>query len=72
MVGLHERQIATSPLGCIGLPALSAQDLAELLEVMDDRINTCSTLIATELRLDTRHAYGGDADGFTISTILGD
>jgi hypothetical protein len=32
-----------------GLTALSAQDRADLLEILDDRVNTGSPLIASQL-----------------------
>jgi hypothetical protein len=40
-----------------GLTALSAQDRTDLLEIPDDRVNTGSTLIASQLPVDTWHAY---------------
>lgn len=43
-----------------GLTALSAQDRADLLEILDDRVNTGSTLIASQLPMDTWHAYLGE------------
>jgi DNA replication protein DnaC len=43
-----------------GLTALSAQDRADLLEILDDRVNTRSTLIASQLPVDTWHAYLGE------------
>ena len=43
-----------------GLTALSAQDRADLLEILDDRVNTGSTLIASQLPVDTWHAYLGE------------
>ena len=43
-----------------GLTALSAQDRTDLLEIPDDRINTGSTLIASQLPVDTWHAYLGE------------
>lgn len=43
-----------------GLTALSAQDCADLLEILDDRIDTGSTLIASQLPVDTWHAYLGE------------
>ena len=42
------------------LSALSAQDRADLLEILDDRIDTGSTLIASQLPVDTWHAYLGE------------
>lgn len=43
-----------------GLTALSTQDRADLLEILDDRVNTGSTLIASQLPVDTWHAYLGE------------
>jgi len=43
-----------------GLTALSGQDRADLLEILDDRVNTGSTLIASQLPVDTWHAYLGE------------
>ncbi len=43
-----------------GLTALSAQDRTDLLEILDDRLNTGSTLIASQLPVDTWHAYLGE------------
>ena len=43
-----------------GLSALSAQDRADLLEILDDRIDAGSTLIARQLPVDTWHAYLGE------------
>jgi DNA replication protein DnaC len=43
-----------------GLTALSAQDRADLLEILDDRVNTASTLVASQLPVDTWHAYLGE------------
>jgi DNA replication protein DnaC len=43
-----------------GLTALSAQDRADLLEILDDRVNTGSTLIASQLPVDPWHAYLGE------------
>ena len=43
-----------------GLTALSAQDRADLLEILDDRVNTTSTLVASQLPVDTWHAYLGE------------
>jgi DNA replication protein DnaC len=44
-----------------GLATLSATDARELLEVIDDRCTTRSTLIASQLPLDHWHATMGDA-----------
>jgi DNA replication protein DnaC len=43
-----------------GLTALATQDRADLLEILDDRVNTGSTLIASQLPVDKWHAYLGD------------
>ncbi len=43
-----------------GLTALSTQDRADLLEILDDRVNTGSTLIASQLPVDTWHSYLGE------------
>jgi DNA replication protein DnaC len=43
-----------------GLTALSTQDRADLLEILDDRVNSGSTLIASQLPVDTWHAYLGE------------
>jgi DNA replication protein DnaC len=43
-----------------GLTALSNQDRADLLEILDDRITTGTTLIASQLPVDTWHAYLGE------------
>src|ERR1700726_2286687 len=43
-----------------GLTALSTQDRADLLEILDDRINTGAPLIASQLPVDTWHAYLGE------------
>jgi DNA replication protein DnaC len=43
-----------------GLTAFSTQDRADLLEILDDRVNVGSTLIASQLPVDTWHAYLGE------------
>jgi DNA replication protein DnaC len=43
-----------------GLTALATQDRADLLEILDDRVNSGSTLIASQLPVDTWHAYLGE------------
>jgi DNA replication protein DnaC len=43
-----------------GLTAFSTQDRADLLEILDDRVNAGSTLIASQLPVDTWHAYLGE------------
>jgi DNA replication protein DnaC len=40
-----------------GLTAFSTQDRADLLEILDDRVNAGSTLTASQLPVDTWHAY---------------
>jgi hypothetical protein len=42
------------------LTALSAQHRADLLDMLDDRVNTGSTLIASQLSVDAWHAYLGE------------
>ena len=43
-----------------GLTALSTQDRADLLEILDDRVNAGATLITSQLPVDTWHAYLAD------------
>jgi DNA replication protein DnaC len=43
-----------------GLIALSTQDRADLLEILDDRLNARSTVICSQLPVDTWHAYLGE------------
>lgn len=43
-----------------GLTALSVQDRADLLEILDDRVNSGSTLIASQLPVEAWHAYLGE------------
>jgi DNA replication protein DnaC len=43
-----------------GLTALATQDRADLLEIFDDRINTGSTLVTSQLPVETWHAYLGE------------
>lgn len=43
-----------------GLISLSTQDRADLLEILDDRLNTRSTVICSQLPVDTWHAYLGE------------
>jgi len=43
-----------------GLTALTVQDRADLLEILDDRINAHSTVICSQLPVDTWHAYLGE------------
>ena len=41
------------------LTALSAQDRTDMLEILDDCLDTGSTLIASQVPVDTWHAYLG-------------
>jgi DNA replication protein DnaC len=43
-----------------GLNALGAQDRADLLEILDDRVPTRSTIMISQLPVDTWHAYLGE------------
>ena len=43
-----------------GLTVLATQDRADLLEILDDRVNTGSSLIASQLPIDKWHAYLGE------------
>ena len=43
-----------------GLIGLSTQDRADLLEILDDRLNARSTIICSQLPVDTWHAYLGE------------
>lgn len=43
-----------------GLTALATQDRADLLEILDDRVNTGSTLVTSQLPVETWHAYLGE------------
>ena len=43
-----------------GLSALGAQDRADLLETLDDRVPTRSTILISQLPVDTWHAYLGE------------
>jgi hypothetical protein len=40
-----------------GLTAFSIKDRSDLLEILDDRVNAGSTLIASQLPVDAWHAY---------------
>jgi DNA replication protein DnaC len=42
------------------LIALSTQDRADLLEILDDRLNARSTVICSQLPVDTWHSYLGE------------
>ena len=44
-----------------GLTALPARDRADLSEILDDRVYIGSTLIASQLHVDTWHAYLGES-----------
>ena len=43
-----------------GLIALSTQDRADLLEILDDRLNARSTVICSQLPVETWHTYLGE------------
>lgn len=43
-----------------GLSAMGAQDRADLLEILDDRVNARSTILISQLPVDTWHAYLGE------------
>jgi DNA replication protein DnaC len=43
-----------------GLIALSTQDRADLLEILDDRLNVRSTVLCSQLPVDKWHAYLGE------------
>jgi DNA replication protein DnaC len=43
-----------------GLSALGAQDRADLLEILDDRVHARSTILISQLPVDTWHAYLGE------------
>ena len=57
------KRLAKTPLLLLddwGLIALSTQDRADLLEIIDDRHNARSTVICSQLPVDTWHAYLGE------------
>jgi DNA replication protein DnaC len=57
------KRLAKTPILILddwGLIALSTQDRADLLEILDDRLNTRSTVICSQLPVDTWHAYLGE------------
>ena len=57
------KRVAKTPVLLLddwGLTALSTQDRADLLEILDDRVNTRSTVICSQLPVDTWHAYLGE------------
>ena len=43
-----------------GLTPLTAQDRADLLEIFDDRVHARSTILVSQLPVDTWHAYLGE------------
>ena len=43
-----------------GLTALGAQDRADLLEILDDRVHARSTILISQLPVETWHAYLGE------------
>ena len=43
-----------------GLTALTSQDRADLLEILDDRVHARSTILVSQLPVDTWHAYLGE------------
>jgi DNA replication protein DnaC len=61
--GSYLKRLAKSPILILddwGLTALSTQDRADLLEILDDRLNARSTVICSQLPVDTWHAYLGE------------
>jgi DNA replication protein DnaC len=57
------KRLAKTPIVILddwGLIALSTQDRADLLEILDDRLNTRSTVICSQLPVDTWHTYLGE------------
>jgi DNA replication protein DnaC len=57
------KRLAKTPILVLddwGLTALSTQDRADLLEILDDRVNARSTVICSQLPVDTWHAYLGE------------
>lgn len=57
------KRVAKTPILVLddwGLTALSTQDRADLLEILDDRVNARSTVICSQLPVDTWHAYLGE------------
>jgi DNA replication protein DnaC len=54
------KRLAKTPILILddwGLIALSTQDRADLLEILDDRLNARSTVICSQLPVGTWHAY---------------
>ncbi|MCZ8116240.1 MAG: ATP-binding protein [Pseudomonadota bacterium] len=43
-----------------GLTALTAQDRADLLEILDDRVHARSTIVVSQLPVDAWHGYLGE------------
>jgi DNA replication protein DnaC len=57
------KRLAKSPVLILddwGLTALSSQDRADLLEILDDRLNVRSTVLCSQLPVDKWHAYLGE------------
>jgi DNA replication protein DnaC len=57
------KRLAKSPVLILddwGLIALSTQDRADLLEILDDRLNVRSTVLCSQLPVDKWHAYLGE------------
>lgn len=57
------KRLAKTPLLVLddwGLVNLSTQDRADLLEILDDRLNARSTVICSQLPVDTWHMYLGE------------
>lgn len=56
------KRLAKTPILILddwGLIALSTQDRADLLEILDDRLNARSTVICSQLPVDTWHGRSG-------------
>lgn len=69
------KRLAKSPMLILndwGLTALSTQDRADLLEILDDRLNARSTVICSQLPVDTWHAYLGAKTAEDLQTGTGD
>jgi DNA replication protein DnaC len=57
------KRLAKTPILILddwGLIALSTQDRADLLEILDDRLNARPTVICSQLPVDTWHSYLGE------------
>lgn len=52
--------LSSTELDDWGLISLSTPDRADLLEILDDRLSTRSTVICSQLPVDTWHAYLGE------------